>query len=300
VSSPTTPDSARPLCAEVSRAHAEPLQATASRVDTWILIEYRGLWAHDAIDGSTLSEPVKAHLVELRRRLPHVRILFVRRTDRRSRDGLLAYVARSSPAEPQLRCLEFERYDDLLGLDLAAAGTSVEHPLFLVCTHGKHDRCCAKFGRPLYDAVREQVEDQWVWQSSHVGGDRFAGNLLVMPDGVYYGRVEPGEAWAVVEAALERRVHLPLYRGRSCYGFAAQAAEIAVRETTGLTSLDDVAVRSLTAEEAGWRALVEARGEAYAVSVEIEEGTPTHLTCSTPRLSRPKRYAGEILRVPAA
>ena len=80
--------------------------------------------------------------------------------------------------------------------------------------------------------MREQVEDGWVWQSSHVGGDRFAGNVVVLDDGVYYGRVEPSDAWPVVEAALERRVHLPLYRGRSCYGFAAQAAEIAVREAT--------------------------------------------------------------------
>ena len=96
MSSPTRPDSAKPLCAETSRAHAEPLHATASRVDTWILIEYRGLWAHDAVDGSTLSSELKAFLVEERRRLPHARILFVRRNERRSRDGLLAYVARST------------------------------------------------------------------------------------------------------------------------------------------------------------------------------------------------------------
>ena len=51
----------------------------------------------------------------------------------------------------------------------------------------------------------------------------------------------------MVEAALERRVHLPLYRGRSCYGFAAQAAEIAVRETTALLGVDDVRVRSIAA-----------------------------------------------------
>ena len=102
------------------------------------------------------------------------------------------------------RCaaLELERYDDLLELDLASAGDQVEHPLLLVCTHGKHDRCCAKFGRPLYDAVREQVDEEWVWQSTHVGGDRFAGNLVVLPDGVYYGRVEPSEAWPLLECAL--------------------------------------------------------------------------------------------------
>ena len=81
--------------------------------------------------------------------------------------------------------------------------------------------------RPPAEAVAEQVEDEWAWQVSHVGGDRFAGNLVVVPDGAYYGRVEPSEAWAVVEVARARAS--PSYRGRSCYGFAAQAAEVAVR-----------------------------------------------------------------------
>jgi hypothetical protein len=265
------------------------LHATASRVDTWILIEYRGLWAHDAVDGSTLSGELKAHLVAERRRLPHGRILFVRRPARRRSDGLATFVARTGG---EVRRLELERYDDLVGVDLARAGTAVEHPLFLVCTHGKHDRCCAKFGRPLYDAVREQVEDEWVWQSSHVGGDRFAGNLVVLPDGVYYGRVEPSEAWSVVEAALERRIHLPCYRGRSDHGFAAQAAELAVRRETGLLGVDDVQLRSIEPEGAGWRAELEARDETYDVDVAVAEGEATHLTCSTPRLRRPKRYVG--------
>jgi hypothetical protein len=296
VSSPTRPDSTKPLCAETSRAHAESLHATASRVDTWILIEYRGLWAHDAVDGSTLSAALKQHLVAERVRLPHARILFVRRSERRSKNGLAAYIARSTPSERELRCVELERHDDLIGLDLATAGEPVDHPLFLVCTHGKHDRCCAKFGRPLYAAVREQVEDSWAWQSSHVGGDRFAGNLVVLADGAYYGRVEPADAWPVVEAALDGRVHLPLYRGRSCYGFAAQAAEIAVREASSELGVEAVRVRSIVSAGAGWRADVEAAGTAYEVDVHIEEGAPTHLTCSTRRLSRPKRYVGEILR----
>ena len=300
MSSPKTPDSAKPLCAETSRAHAESLHATASRVDTWILIEYRGLWAHHAVDGSTLSSELKAFLVAERQRLSHARVLFVRRNERRSRDGLLAYVARSTQDERGLRCLELERHDDLIGLDLAAVGEPVEHPLFLVCTHGKHDRCCAKYGRPLYEAVREQVEDGWAWQSSHVGGDRFAGNLVVLADGVYYGRVEPAEAWPVVEAALEQRLHMPLYRGRSCYGFPAQAAEIAVRDATSLLGIDDVGVRSIVPGGERWRADVAAAGTAYEVDVHLEEGAPTHLTCSTSRLSRPKRYVAGTPRARGA
>ena len=296
----TAPDRNHPLCAETSLADSEPLAATASRVDTWILIEYRGLWAHDAVDGSTLGEDVKAHLRAERSRLPHARILFIRRAERRGRDGLVAFVARSTGGKGALRRLELERYDDLVGLQLDAAGSPVEHPLFLVCTHGKHDRCCARYGRPLYDAVCEQVEDEWVWQSTHVGGDRFAGNLVVLPEGVYYGRVGPAEAWPVVEAALEGRVHLSHYRGRSCHGFAAQAAERAVREATGLAGVFDVRVVAVERDGDVWHALVEGGGTAYDVGVQREEGEPTHLTCSTSRLRRPAHYVGGTPRARVA
>jgi hypothetical protein len=290
----------RPFCADTSRDHAEPLSATASRVETWILIEYRGLWAHDAVDGSTLSRELKEHLVAQRKQLPHARIIFVRRAERRAHDGLLAFVARTNAVERELRRLDLERYDDLIGLDLRTAGSAVGHPLFLVCTHGKHDRCCAKFGRPLYDAVREQVDEGWAWQSSHIGGDRFAGNLVTLPDGVYSGRVAPSQAWAVVEAALQGRIHLPSYRGRSCYGFAAQAAELAVREATSLLGVDEVLVRRIAGAADRWQAEVEAAGTVYDVEVRREVGEPTHLTCSTSQLRRPNRYVGETPRARAS
>ena len=138
--------------------------------------------------------------------------------------------------------------------------------------------------------MREQVDEDWVWQSTHVGGDRFAGNLVALPDGVYYGRVQPVEAWPVIEAALERRVHLPCYRGRSCHGFAAQAAERAVRELTGVLAVSGVRVRSIARAGEGWQAQVEAAGAVYEVDVRRERGAQTHLTCSTGELKRPSHY----------
>jgi hypothetical protein len=239
---------------------------------------------------------LKDYLVAQRQVLPHARIIFIRRAERRAHHGLCAFVARTSVAHRELRRLDLERYDDLIGLDLETAGVPVEHPLFLVCTHGKHDRCCARYGRPLYEAVRDQVEEGWAWQSSHIGGDRFAGNLVTLPDGVYSGRVDPSEAWAVVEAALEGRVYLPCYRGRSCYGFAAQAAELAVRRETGLLGVDEVVVHRIERDGERWRAEVEAGGTVYDVGVRREEGEPTHLTCSTSQLRRPTHYAGESPR----
>jgi hypothetical protein len=244
---------------------------------------------------------VKRSLRAQRAALPHARILFVRRTERRSADGLAAFVARTTETDHELRRLELASYRDLLDLDLATAGEPVAHPLLIVCTHGKHDRCCSKFGRPLYDAVCEQVEEEWAWQSTHVGGDRFAGNLVSLPDGVYHGRVEPGEAWEVVDAVLRGEVHLPRYRGRSCHSFPAQAAERAVRERTGLLGVADTSVVSLErAGEAAWRAVVRAGGAEYDVDVRREEGSLTHLTCSTEQLRRPKRYAAGSPRARAS
>jgi hypothetical protein len=286
-------NSARPLCADTSRDDGEPLAATASRVDHWILLEYRGLWAYDAVSDSTLSAEVKAQLRAERRREPNSKILFVRRTERRSADGLSAFVARTKEGGSDLRRLELDSYDDLLDLDLDTAGEPIGHPLLLVCTHGKHDRCCAKYGRPLYDAVREQVDDGWVWQSTHVGGDRFAGNLVVLPDGVYYGRVEPSDVWPLLESALAREIHLPRYRGRSCHPFPVQAAERAVREALGLTGVDDVRFEGGTRTETGWRIRLRAAGAEHVVDVRREEGEPTHLTCTAAELRRPRRFVAE-------
>ena len=98
----------------------------------------------------------------------------------------------------------------------------------------------------------------------------------------------------MLEASLAGRVHLPCYRGRSCYGFAAQAAELAVREETGLLEISAVRVRSIERAGEGWQAEVEAGGAAYDVGVRVEEGEPTHLTCSTIALKRPKHYVGEL------
>ena len=288
-----TATSRREFCAEVSRADEEPLGATASRVDRWLLVEYRGLWARDAVDGSVLSAEVKRALVAWRRSARHSRVLFVRRPERRGADGLLAFRVDSPETGGGVRCLELERHEDLARIDLDAAGSPTAQPLLLVCTHGKHDRCCARYGRPLYEALQEQVEDGWVWQVSHVGGDRFAGNVVVLPAGVYLGRVEPGEAWERVDEVLAGRVPLARYRGRSSHSFPVQAAERAIREETGLLGLDDLRLVSAQQVGEGWEVRFEASrsGEAWDVEVERRDGAPTYLTCSASALSRAAHYA---------
>ena len=290
----------RPFCADESRENDEPLFATASTVDHWLLVEYRSLWSHDAFAGSGLSEQVKAHLraqVAARRR---TRLLFIRSHARRGVPGLVAYSATSREGEEELRRISFDAYPDLLDVDLAGgSGDPVEHPLLLVCTHGKHDPCCARYGRPLYDALTDEFDPAWIWQSTHVGGDRFAGNVVCLPYGLYYGRLDRHAAAVVVDELLADRLYLDPYRGRSCYSFAVQAAERAVRLETGLVGLDDLRlVAAHRRDDGAWTIAISARGRGIEeVDLREEAGDLVHLTCSSETLKRPRRFVVSGRRV---
>ncbi len=172
-------------------------------------------------------------------------------------------------------------------------GEPLEHPLLVVCTHGKRDRCCARYGRPLYDALSEQAEEDWIWQSTHVGGDRFAGNVVCFPHGLYYGRVAPDAAWALLDEHLAGRIYLDRFRGRCCYPFPVQAAARAVRVDTGLNELEDLALAGLERTGRGrWRVSLRVRAtEAVHVrEVAEEQGELTYLTCSADTLRHPRRF----------
>jgi hypothetical protein len=166
----------------------------------------------------------------------------------------------------------------------------VTEPLFLACTHGKHDPCCARYGRPLFEALSEQVDAQSVWQSTHVGGDRFAGNLVCLPHGVYYGRVGRDDVPALVDEYLDGRISLAHYRGRSCWPFAVQAAERRIRAEEGLIAIDDLSLSRV--EQVGDRWLVgfETRAGQREIEVAVEHGELTQLTCNSDAARRPPRY----------
>jgi hypothetical protein len=298
----------RPLCAEVSVAHGERLGATASRVEHWILVEYSGYWPYDPLDATIFAGGLRAHLTAQLERLPRSRLLLVKQPGRARREHIRLVYGVSREREARFRGLTLERHPDLLGLDLAAAllgeaplvGEPLEHPLLLVCTHGKRDRCCARYGQLLCAALHQRAPDGWVWQASHVGGDRFAGNLVCLPEGLYFGRLGRKDAGRVLARYLEGAVELDRYRGRSCYSFPVQAAERAVRERAGLTGLHDVrvlAARRLAAEEWRVRVRAELAGEVHEVDVGVELGPEELLTCRSDSPKRPRLFVTRRHRV---
>jgi hypothetical protein len=275
------------FCSDLSRSEQETLGATASRIDHWLLVEYRGLWGPDALRASGLSDQVKRSLREQVRARPHTRLLFVRRPDRRGRPELRAYAATSRAGEESLQSHAFASYEELRTLDLAGGGEPIEDPLFIVCTHGKHDPCCARHGRPVFEALAEQLEEEWVWQVTHVGGDRFAGNVVCLPHGIYYGRLDRENAVGLLDEHLAGRVVLEKYRGRSTYTFAEQAAERTVRETERLFELDALELESSDGVHVTFR---DRLGRAHRLTVVEEPGEPRRLTCTMNDERRPLRF----------
>jgi hypothetical protein len=256
-----TPDAARFFCSELSRRSGEKSAGTASTGAVWLLLEYPHGWGRKAFEQSALPPEVKQFFKDAMERIKHSRILFIK-TDRGRADARMnLFVVRCRERAPFVVRLRLEKYYDVLSYDLAAAasgrdtqgGETYDEPLFLVCTHGRRDKCCAKFGIPLYNSLRDLAGDA-VWQSSHVGGDRFAGNLVCFPHGLFYAHTTPEAGRRVVEEYRAGRVPTEEFRGRACYSHFIQAAEAFVREETGLAGVEDL--RFLAAEPArdeAWR-----------------------------------------------
>ncbi len=249
------------FCSELSRRAGERSAGTASTGAVWLLLEYPHGWGRHAFEESALPPEVKQFFNDALARIRHSRLLFIK-TDRGRRDARMnLFVVRCRERSPFVVRLRLEKYFDVLKYDLALlasgrdlqGGEVCDRPLFLVCTHGRRDKCCAKFGVPLYNALSEQAGDA-VWQSSHVGGDRFAGNLVCFPHGLFYAHATPEAGRRVVDAYRAGRVLSEELRGRACYSHHVQAAEAFVREEAGVGGVEDLRFLSAHPEGAdAWR-----------------------------------------------
>ncbi len=207
---------------------------TADVVDVWLLLEYRPAWRAKAVTDNDLGPAVRRWLTEgmaaLRASGLKVRAQMIRQPelDRPDTRLLVAHqgVLREFGAGR-------EGYDELLRtpikalLENPALGETIDAPRYFVCTNGQRDLCCARFGLPAYARLRELVGAR-AWQTTHLGGHRFAPNVLVLPQGVLYGRITPEELEAFVGEVEAGRVPVAKLRGRCRYPRHVQAAEGAV------------------------------------------------------------------------
>jgi hypothetical protein len=288
-------------CAIESLGRQEPMAGTAWHAERWLVVEQPGSWGANALTQSYLDPNVGAAL-EVAAQRWGVRVLLARRPGwpphGRTRRVHLVHAGAESRWIEQL---DLDVGDDsrLLGIDLRALafadppgiGEPGPASLVLVCTNGKRDPCCADLGRPVVrELTAAGVTD--VWEASHVGGDRFAGNLVCLPEGVYFGRVEADVAVGLVADYRRGVVDLERYRGRSCYPPTVQAAEVYVRQDLGERRLDGLTVLGTESRNGGYVVVrIQQRdGRTVEVVVARDRDQPALLTCGATAPAKPWRY----------
>lgn len=274
-------------CSIVSRDRAEPLSGTAATAPTWLLVEQPGPWGGKALTESQLDPEVGAAL----ERAAHgtgVRIALIRRPGRHPAPAHPAaprrvYLAHTGPGRSWVRTTALTEVGQLHTLDWAALGAG-DHgglwephrgePLALVCTNGRRDRCCALLGRPLAEELATS-EAADVWETTHLGGHRFAPTLLVLPYGYAYGRVSGHRMKTVLEAVREGRVDTGHCRGRSTWDRPGQAADLAVRRLAEEDAADALTVTQTVGESPEWTVTVRHRdGREWHVSLASDTSAP--------------------------
>lgn len=105
-----------------------------------------------------------------------------------------------------------------------------------VCAHGTRDQRCGDCGPPIIAAVKESfgagghgiaVE---VAGTSHVGGHKYAGNVLIYPEGDWYGSLKAADIPRLVKAHFgEGKILWEFWRGRAGLNHAEQAALASVQ-----------------------------------------------------------------------
>ena len=236
-------------CSTLARTHREPLAGTAGQAVGYLLIEQPGSWGRHALTESALDPELGARLGAAGD-TAGVKVLLTRRpgphpaTEVGRREVVLAHTGPSPWMEVcQLTPSELAVLDPAVCAAPVPAGlgTAVTRPRWLVCTHAKRDRCCASLGRPVADTLGALHPEQ-TWETSHLGGHRFAATMLVLPEGLVYGELDVATAMEVVAGHLVGRVTVDHLRGRCHLSPLAQVAEVAVRRHLDLDRLDGVEV----------------------------------------------------------
>jgi hypothetical protein len=271
-------------CSDAARARGDLVIGTASPATRWLLLEQESGWQAD-VQASVQAPPAALAALERALAPASARLELIRRPHARG-DG---QPARWCVVDTRLGVEAWGVRDadggwggalDALA-DPLAHGAAPGAGLLLVCTHGRHDQCCAVRGRPVVAALAEAWPGP-TWECTHLGGDRFAANVAVLPDGVLYGYVSGEDAVALVDGHRAGRVDRAKIRGVIGWAAHEQAAIVAAAEHLGTTPWDRAITIGRRSAPEGWHVQVVLAGRSVDVFGHNELAPPARLTCSAP------------------
>lgn len=285
-------------------ALSEALDGTAPRKRVWLVIEQPGSWGHDALLESSLPSGV-GELLKSIASIEDVGVFLARRPDlvsheRRTSRRRRFWLAHTAVGGVRMRSGSLDDIQDVAQWDFNAilrgelppVGRRSADPVLFLCANGKRDTCCAMKSRSIIDTLRSNPEyTSQFFESSHLGGHRFAPTGLLLPWGISLGRLDEDSALSLLEQAWQGKISPEHIRGRSAFAHWAQTAELAIRKTydiQGIEHLDVVVLRNdrvlpaITRSSLDSTDIIQVRhrdGRSWNVNVEQYTLTPRLVSC---------------------
>jgi hypothetical protein len=267
-------------CSDAARDRQDPMLGTAPPQSRFLLVEADSGWGFGGFPELPLPADLRTEVGARADRLG-ARVMLIRRPGRQSSTvcSMRAWCAVDTTARAGERVTwgtwaypgellsGVERLEELAARPAPAPDARPDRgdeALVLVCTHGKKDPCCAVRGRPVAAALARRWPEE-TWECSHTGGDRFAANLLLLPDGATYGGLGVDSALDAVEAHGRGEPATAYLRGAVGWSRPVQAAVVAVHEQLGPLPWGSVRPVGTAPAQAG-------AGDVLATTVRLELG----------------------------
>jgi hypothetical protein len=231
------------FCADNSREIEEDIIGTATNYQTYILVECPTPWVYEAFNSKWVPDNLRSLVEEIQNaKLPILFLLIANDESHKEQETTLLIYQQQEGLSQGYRKREFKlpNIEQVAGVvSKWLAGVTVDYEIesgitrdILICTHGSHDQCCARYGNPFYFHAQNTIFDLQlnhlrIWRSSHFGVHRFAPTAIDFPQGRYYGVLDQDTFKSILTQTGDIECLNKVYRG---WGILANPLQILERE----------------------------------------------------------------------
>ena len=234
------------FCADACRQADEDIIGSGTNHSIYVLIECPYPWEYNAFDSRYLPENLKNLIAEVQQYKLSIRFLLIAQNHNQKQNNKKVLIYEKDQAKflngyqkyefdvenPEYIAPVIKKYLEGESLDTNTNITMRKSQSrdILVCTHGSHDKCCAKYGNPFYVQGKATIQelglkDTQIWKASHFGGHRFAPTIIDFPDGRYYGLLTQESFKSILMKTGSVKIFNHVYRGWGILPTCIQALE---------------------------------------------------------------------------
>ena len=230
------------FCSDNSRQLGEEIIGTANNCETYILVECPPPWHNHAFESRWVPDNLRQLVTETKAKKIPVNFLLIANDFSHKKDETTLLIYQKKPGisngfrQREFRLENIEQVATTVRKWLwrKHGDIELETPIkrdILICTHGSHDKCCARYGNPFYFYLRDKLipnlglENTRVWRSSHFGGHRFAPTMIDLPEGRYYGNLSAELCPSILTRKGDIQNLRQVYRGWGTLSHPVQVIE---------------------------------------------------------------------------